>query len=101
MVPQDRIELPTSPLPRVRSATELLRPRIGRWVPNGKRAYSPAWESTEARIATLAPAGKVAAMTERPPPDPKDERAARRAEALKRNLARRKAAQPPKTKPEK
>ena len=25
MVPQGRIELPTSPLPRVRSATELLR----------------------------------------------------------------------------
>ena len=26
MVPQGRIELPTSPLPRVRSTTELLRP---------------------------------------------------------------------------
>src|SRR5205085_12300690 len=45
LVPPDRIELSTSPLPRVRSTTELRRPEAARTMPQGRWPAQPAWRS--------------------------------------------------------
>ena len=82
MVLLERIELSTSPLPRVRSTTELQQRAICRnaGVPMG--GVDPICQ--EQRLAFRADLGSVAAMAD------KDERAKRLAEELRKNLRRRK-----------
>lgn len=98
LVPRERIELSTSPLPRVRSTTEL--PRL---IPESG-ASSPALRGMEARSvrhrALLAfgalggstADGPIPDMPNKPPPKSREQRLA---EALKRNIGRRKAAKQP------
>src|SRR3982750_2042635 len=98
MVPQGRIELPTSALPRMRSTTELLRP------PLGKAPYSEGRFPGEAEIwldRRLVAEDSIAMSEDKPEPSkakPASDREARLAQALRENLRRRKAhrAAPPK-----
>ena len=78
-MPRGRIELPASSLPMMRSTTEL--PRHCR---NGKRALAYAGRHEKTVLPRKAPH-----MTDKPN---EQEKAARRAEALRANLRRRKAA---------
>ncbi len=82
MVLLERIELSTSPLPRVRSTTELQQRAICRnaGVPMG--GEDPLCQ--EQRLAFRAVLGSMTAMTD------KDERAKRLAKELRKNLRRRK-----------
>jgi hypothetical protein len=83
----ERIELSTSPLPRECSTTELQQP----WGQRGaflRRTARPAQPLPRAsRPATFRPVDKPPAK----PPTPAEDRAARRAAALRENLKRRKA----------
>ena len=82
MVLLERIELSTSPLPRVRSTTELQQRAICRnaGVPMGGEGA----RCQEEALAFRPFLGSVFAMTD------KDERAQRLAEQLRKNLRRRK-----------
>ena len=78
----ERIELSTSPLPRVRSTTELQQRAICRNAGVPMRGEDPRCQ--EEHLAFRAVLGSVAGMTD------KDERAKRLAEELRKNLRRRK-----------
>jgi hypothetical protein len=82
MVLLERIELSTSPLPRVRSTTELQQRAICRNAGVPMRGEDPICQ--EQRLAFRADLGSVPDMTD------KDERAKRLAEELRKNLRRRK-----------
>jgi hypothetical protein len=107
MVLRERIELSTSPLPRVCSTTELpQRPEAGRWPAdvwafrqwpgraqegignNSRQPPEPRGAAGRRRIAAV-----TGGMTDRKKDGTaaKDEKAARRAQALRENLLRRKA----------
>ena len=82
MVLLERIELSTSPLPRVRSTTELQQRAICR---NAGEPMPVEGAKCQAKgLAFSARLGSVARMAD------KDERAKRLAEELRRNLRRRK-----------
>ena len=93
MVLLERIELSTSPLPRVRSTTELQQRAICRNAGEPMRGEGPKCQAKG--LAFRARLGSVERMAD------KDERAKRLAEELRRNLRRRKGQAREMEKPEK
>lgn len=83
MVPPERIELSTSPLPMVRSTTELRRPEMTRRTMPSADKMSTVWMTVSRYKADMT-------NTPRKPTASETERLARQAEALRENLRRRK-----------
>ncbi len=83
MVPPERIELSTSPLPMVRSTTELRRPvKARRTMPSAAKMSTAAMTVSVYKVDMSNPPRKQSAS--------ETERLARQAEALRENLRRRK-----------